>query len=144
MKKLLLAVLFLGAMLFISGCCTRTDAQGVTTKNLFNCMQAAQETVCNPSDAVKAIAQMAAPVIAGIVNTAIPGSQIYFNAQRALNVLSSIQKVGCTSLTGLNELISFLKSDVFTTALTKYQATNKLKAVSVNVGPLIDWGNTAK
>lgn len=144
MKSVMFTLVVLVAVLLAGSCCTRTDSQGVTTKSFLNCSQAAQEMVCNPTDSVKAIVQIATPIIAGIVNVAIPGSTAYFDAQRALNVLNSIQKVGCTSLTALNELIAFIKSDVFKTAAAKYQAKLRASPAEVNVEPLIDWSHTAK
>lgn len=139
MKRLFLFGL---CLILVSSCCIRTDSQGVTAKSFLNCIQKAQETVCNPPDNVKALMQMAAPIIVGLVNTAIPGSVAYFNAQMALNTINSIQRIGCTSLTALNQLIAFMQSESFQVAAHtgKYTAM----PIAVNVQPLVDWSHTAK
>jgi hypothetical protein len=139
LKRLLFLSL---CLVLVSSCCLRTDSAGVTTKSFRNCAIAAQEMVCNPPDNVKAVVQIAAHIVAGIVNIAIPGSVEYFNAQTALNVINSIQQIGCTSLTALNQLIAFMQSPTFQMAAKsgKYAAG----PVSVNVQPLVDWSHTAK
>jgi hypothetical protein len=143
MKKFVVLIVVLAMAL--AGCCTRTDTAGVTTKNFPNCMLAAQAMVCNPDANVMAVINAVAPILANLVNTAIPGSALFINASNAQNVVKSIQGVGCTSVTALNQLIAFIQSSDFAQAQMQLAAKGKRMATSpIDVGPLINWRNTGK
>jgi hypothetical protein len=143
MKKYLVILLVLAMAL--AGCCTRTDTAGVTTKTFMNCMIGAQAMVCNPDANVMAVINAAAPIIASILNSAVPGSALFINAQNAANVVASIQSVGCTSVTALNQLIAFIQSSAFTQAQASLTAKGKMMAMApIDVRPLVDWGKTGK
>ncbi len=139
-----LAIVFLSVVLF--GCaCPRTDTTGVTTKNFTNCLLADQDEVCNPPASVMAVIDAAAPIIAAIVNVAVPGSAAWVTATTMKNAITSVQTVGCLSVSTLNELIAYIQSAAFTQQVATMRAEGKYMAVPViDVGPLVDWRDSGK
>lgn len=138
MKKIIILTLVLS--LCSLGCaCKRTNpATGVTTANFGNCFAnitgPAQTMVCNPPAAVVSVISIAIPILSGMVG---------LDAAFALGVCKSIQTVGCTSLTALNQLIDTLNSLSFQQAFAQTQVA-KLKAAPFDVQPLVDWSHKAK
>ncbi|MHB8084292.1 MAG: hypothetical protein ACYDHZ_00500 [Dehalococcoidia bacterium] len=140
MKNLMILVLAIGLML--AGCCPRTnDSTGVTTKSFTNCLATAQTMVCNPSPAVMAVINAAAPFLAQELNILVPGSKDYVTAENAQAVILSIQAVGCTSVTSLNTLIAYLQS-----VLATQHAKGVYRVIQppFDVQPLVDWSKGVK
>lgn len=136
MRKVVLALILSAAML-VAGCCTGADG----SKSFMNCMRSAQTILCNPpADVVQAV-NYVAPVIAMILNTAVPGTAAYINAVTAQQVVTALQAGACVTLTQLNQLIAYMQSDVFKTEVAKL-AKGPAMPTPVPVDPLIKWRNT--
>jgi hypothetical protein len=95
--------------------------------------QEVQQILCNPPTEVVQVANAAAPLIATILNMAVPGSETYVTAASAANTVTAIQQGLCVGATQVSSLISFLSSD------TAKVAAETQKAPRINVQPLIDW-----
>jgi hypothetical protein len=103
-------------------------------------LQTAQDTICNPPQSVITVANAAAPLVAIAINMAGPGSAAYVNAVTVQGAITAIQGGACVSLTQLNALIAWLQSDEAQTLQTKAMIkVGPMKAVAINVQPLIDW-----
>ena len=136
MKKLAILLLIIGLGLSLTGA---------------TCMQNVQNMVCNPPAAVMAIIGPAAPIIASILNIAIPGTSVFINAANAQGWINTIQNTGCISLTDLNNLIAYFQGADFTQGqaiVAKAQIAKGFLAApipkKINVAPLVDWAATAK
>ena len=104
------------------------------------CLKNVQTQVCAPPANVIAIAKAVAPVIQMAIMIAVPGSAAYLAAVDAAGIVDYVQSGLCISTTQLNNLIAFLKSDVFKTAEVKMMAKRgTAKAELINIQPLIDW-----
>jgi curli biogenesis system outer membrane secretion channel CsgG len=144
LKKVLVSML---ALVFASaafaGCCTWTATDGTETKSFSNCFKTAQDKACNPPVAVMTVINAAAPLIASILNLAVPGSSVFISASNALQWVTTLQKTGCLALTDLNKLIAYLQSADFTQGQALV-ATSQMKkglhaAAPIEVQPLVDW-----
>jgi len=104
------------------------------------CMKNVQTQVCSPPANVIAIAKAVAPIIQTVIMVALPGSAAYVAAVDAAGIVDYIQNGLCISTTQLNNLIAFLKSEVFKTAQVKMAAKRGVaKAELINIQPLLDW-----
>ena len=129
MKKLAILILVISMALSFTGA---------------SCLTNIQQILCNPPANVVAVANAAAPVIAMIINLAVPGSAAWVNANNAAAIVSAIQSRVCIGITQLNTLIAFLESSMFKQAQTKAMVGKKLVPVPLNIQPLRDWKATVK
>lgn len=108
-----------------------------------SCLNQAQDMACNPPANVIALANAAAPVIAMILNLAVPGSAAWINAANAAAYMTTLRRGACISMTQLNELINFLSSPQVKSAQVAMRAkviTGKAQVVpSLDVQALVDW-----
>ena len=104
------------------------------------CLQNVQTQVCSPPANVIAVAKAVAPIIQMAIIMAVPGSAAYLAAIDAAGIVDYVQSGLCISTTQLNNLIAFLKSDVFNAAEVKMMAKRgPAKAELINIQPLLDW-----
>ena len=104
------------------------------------CLKNVQTQVCSPPANVIAVAKAVAPIIQMAIIMAVPGSAAYLAAIDAAGIVDYVQNGLCISTTQLNNLIAFLKSDVFKTAEVKMMAKRgPAKAELINIQPLLDW-----
>ena len=149
MKKImaLIVVLFLTG-LALSGCCSKTDANGIITKSFSNCLTSASNVACNPTPAVIATVQAGVVIIQTGISLAAPGTAAWVAAMDAQNVANIILSGACVSTTQLNNLIAWLSSDAAKIAQANV-AAKKMKATGavmtpMDINPLIDWRNSVK
>jgi hypothetical protein len=98
-------------------------------------LQKAETVLCTPPAQVVAVVQAAAPVVAMILNMAVPGSAVWVNAANAAATIRSIREGGCVGITQLNALIALLQSDTAKTVQAK---------APLNIQPLLDWAKKGK
>lgn len=146
-KMLKKAVAILCALMLASaafaGCCSYTATDGTVSKSVANCFKTAQDKACSPPAAVMTVINAAAPLIASILNLAVPGSSVFISAANAQQWVTTLQNTGCLALTDLNKLIAYLQSADFTQGqalVATAQMKKGLRAEApVEVQPLIDW-----
>ena len=133
--KFLAVMTMVLALAFVSGCaCTRADSTtGVITKNATNCLLTAQDIVCNASADTLANANLLATLLKSLANTYIAGSTEYTVYITAQNIID----LGCSTVTGLNELIAYLQSSKGKSLMVAAKAGPM--GTVVNVQPFIDW-----
>ena len=110
------------------------------------CMQNVQEAVCNPPQSVIDIANAAAPLVASVIVTLVPGSEAYVTAVTVQAAVTAIQGGACVTITQINTLIAWLQSDEAVSmqmkAMAKAGPANAKSLISVQ--PLIDWRDGVK
>jgi hypothetical protein len=139
-----LTVLILALILVVGGCCKKFDpVTQVETESFSNCLESMNELACNPPASVLVVAAAAAPIIAILINTLLPGSEEWATAANAQAAITAIQKGVCISTKQLAALIVFLESNVFKTAqgqMITRRVILKTGAIQVvDVKPLKDW-----
>ena len=135
MKKIIV-FLAIVALACVSGCsCPRADSTGVITKNFTNCLETAQDIICDPPPEVLAGSNILLNLLKPVANTYVPGTA-EFNAYVTAENITSI---GCASVTGLNGLIAYLQSKQAQTLMLE-----KGEATALSIQPFIDWRNKTK
>jgi hypothetical protein len=135
MKKLI-SICVVVAMTMTFGCCTLEAPDGTLSQSFSNCFKTAQDRVCNAPVSVLNLADLALTLLKGVAEAYVPGSAEYTVFITAQN----IKTTGCATLTNLNAMIDFFKSDKAAALETKMMLkAGPMKAVAIDVQPLIDW-----
>ena len=110
------------------------------------CMQNVQDAVCDPPQSVIDIANAAAPLVAAVIATLVPGSEEYVTAVTVQAAITAIQGGACVTVTQINTLIAWLQSDEAVSMQMKAMAkAGPAKAKSlISVQPLISWRDGVK
>jgi hypothetical protein len=104
------------------------------------CLNTVQDKVCNPPQAVIDVANAAAPLVEMAISMALPDSAVYVNAVSVQAAITAIQGGACITSTQLNNLIAWLQSDQAKALQVKAMVkVGPMKAVAINVQPLVDW-----
>jgi hypothetical protein len=125
MKKILVLCLIIAVGLGASGA---------------TCMQQVQDTVCSPPAAVMAVVSAAAPLVAFMIQQAVPGSVVFVNAVSIQQTITAILAGTCVSVEQLNKLIAWIQSEQIQSLQAKANLKKgPMKATALSARPLIAW-----
>ena len=130
MKKLTVIFLIV-ALMFMGGCCTRV-VDGVTSKNFGNCLTAAQNLLCNPTDQQKAEAAAVLTFLTSGVQIAGLVVNVPITAAQVVTIFGMVQAGGCVVVTDFQTALAWYNA--LTQAMQKKAMAGK---AMVMMPPLI-------
>ena len=145
MKRILILAVVLSLFaLPLSGCCKRVDpTTQVTTKAFTNCVSAAQNILCNPTDQQKAAAAAALAFITSGIQIAGLVTNVPITPAEVQLVFGVVQNGGCVVTSTMMEALAWYAA--LTVQLQNQAAAGKangLKAmvnVPPDISPLYVW-----
>ena len=126
MKKILVLIVVLSIMaLPLGGCCTRVDpVTKANTKTFGNCVAAAQDLLCNPTDQQKAEAASVVAFLAGGVQVAGIFINVPITAAEVVAIFGMVQSGGCVLANDMQLALSWYAA--LSAALNTQAAAAKL------------------
>jgi hypothetical protein len=143
-RILILMVVLAMAALPLAGCCTRVDpVTKVSTKTFGNCVAAAQDILCNPTDQQKAAAAAALAFITSGISIASLVVNVPITPAEVQLVFGAVQGGGCVLAADMMKALAWyaaVTADLQNQAVAgKAAGLKAVAAMPPNIDPLYNW-----